>query len=79
LWKLNWFLRDFGYDHDLFLRDEIDEKALLDLTGVIKTSRTTLNGRSFLNLEAFAPAGNWEELAAAAIVSRDGQENSNDL
>ena len=79
LWKLNWFLRDFGYDHDLFIRDEVDEKALLDLTGVVKTSRTTLNGRSFLNLDAFAPAGNWEELAATAIGNRDGQVNGDDL
>ena len=28
LWKLNWFLRDFGYDSDLLNEDEIDEKAL---------------------------------------------------
>ena len=27
LWKLNWFLRDFGYDPDLLGRDEVDEKA----------------------------------------------------
>jgi hypothetical protein len=67
LWKLNWFLRDFGYDDDLFSRDEVDEKALLGLTGVVKTSRTTSNGRSFLNLDAFAPAGQWEELAVSAI------------
>ncbi len=66
LWKLNWFLRDFGYDNDLFSRDEVDEKALLGLTGVVKTSRRTSNGRSFLNLDAFAPAGQWEELAVSA-------------
>jgi hypothetical protein len=79
LWKLNWFLRDFGYDHDLFTRDEVDEKALLDLTGVVKTSRIVLNGRSFLNLEAFAPAGNWEELAATATGGGGSQENGDDL
>jgi hypothetical protein len=67
LWKLNWFLRDFGYDDDLFSRDEVDEKALLGLTGIVKTSRTTSNGRSFLNLDAFAPAGQWEELTVSAI------------
>ena len=67
LWKLNWFLRDFGYDSDLFTRDEVDEKALLGLTGIVKTSRTASNGRSFLNLDAFAPAGEWEELAVSAI------------
>jgi len=64
LWKLNWFLRDFGYDTDLFGRDEVDDRALLGLRGVIRTSRRTLLGRSFLNLEAFAPAAEWEELSA---------------
>src|SRR5580692_2382152 len=39
LWKLNWFLRDFGYDTDLLGRDEVDEKALLGLTGVLRTTR----------------------------------------
>jgi hypothetical protein len=34
LWKLNWFLRDFGYDHELFTRDEVDERALLGLKGI---------------------------------------------
>ena len=66
LWRLNWFLRDFGYDHELFNRDEVDEKALLGLTGVIRTSRTTRNGCSFLNLDAFASSGEWQELAVSA-------------
>jgi hypothetical protein len=79
LWRLNWFLRDFGYDHDLFLRDEVDEKALLDLTGVVKTARKTMNGRSFLNFEAFAPSGEWEELATSRVPNGDRQENGDDL
>jgi hypothetical protein len=33
LWRLNWFLRDFGYDTDLLGRDEVDEKALVGLKG----------------------------------------------
>jgi len=28
LWKLNWFLRDFGYDTDLLGRDEVDKKGV---------------------------------------------------
>ena len=28
LWKLNWFLRDFGYDTELLGRDEVDESQL---------------------------------------------------
>jgi hypothetical protein len=47
LWKLNWFLRDFGYDSDLLSQDQVDEKALLNLRGVVRTSYVTLNGRSF--------------------------------
>src|SRR5256885_15147803 len=30
LWKLNWFLRDFGYNAELLGRDEIDEAQLVD-------------------------------------------------
>jgi hypothetical protein len=63
LWRLNWFLRDFGYDIDLLGRDEVDEKAVLGLTGVIRTKRKTLNGRSFQNLDGFAPADEWETLS----------------
>ena len=68
LWKLNWFLRDFGYDTDLLGRDEVDEKALLGLTGVLHTTRKTLAGRSFVNLEGFAPATEWE------FISKDARE-----
>ncbi len=60
LWKLSWFLRDFGYDSDLLIRDEIDEKVLIGLQGVVKTSHVVIHGRSLLNLDAFAPAEAWE-------------------
>ena len=70
LWKLNWFLRDFGYDPDLLGRDEVDERSLLGLIGVIRTSRTALQGRSFLNLEGFAPQVEWEELKPATTATR---------
>ena len=69
LWKLNWFLRDFGYDTDLLGRDEVDEKALLGLTGVLRTTRKSFAGRPFLNLDAFAPATEWESISKDA---RDG-------
>ena len=39
LWKLNWFLRDFSYDMDLLSQDQIDEKALINLRGVVRTTR----------------------------------------
>src|SRR5881394_911319 len=39
LWKLNWFLRDFGYDTELLDRDEVDEIRLAGLRGVVKISQ----------------------------------------
>jgi hypothetical protein len=47
LWKLGWFLRDFLYDPELLGRDEVDEKALLGLRGVVKVSHI-INGTSLL-------------------------------
>ena len=68
LWKLNWFLRDFGYDPDLLGRDEVDEKALLGLSGVLRTTRKTFAGRSVVNFEGFAPSTEWE------FISQDARE-----
>jgi len=70
LWKLRWFLRDFGYDRDLMSRDEVDEKALLGLQGIVRISHSTLNGRTFLNLSGFAPASEWEELSVSVASSQ---------
>jgi hypothetical protein len=66
LWRLSWFLRDFNYNTDLLGRDELDEKALLGLQGIVRVSHTVLNGHSFLNFDGFAPAADWEEFAPAA-------------
>ena len=63
LWKLNWFLRDFGYDTELLGRDEVDETQVVGLKGVVKISHIVLNGTSLLRLDGFAPAGRWEELS----------------
>ena len=67
LWKLNWFLRDFGYDAELLGQDEIDDKSLIGLRGVVKISHTTVNGTSLLNLDGFAPASQWAELSASCL------------
>ncbi len=64
LWKLNWFLRDFGYDAELLGQDEIDDKNLVGLRGVVKISHIIINGTSLLNLDGFAPASQWEQLPA---------------
>jgi hypothetical protein len=46
-------------------RDEVDEKAVVGLRWIVRISRTTLNGRAFLNLGGFAPASEWEEPCVA--------------
>ena len=79
LWKMNWFLRDFGYDPDLLGRDQVDDRALLGLRGIVRTSHVTLNGRSFQNLEAFAPAAEWEEVLCETACEMPNQRNGDDL
>ena len=78
LWKLNWFLRDFGYDQELLAQDQVDEKALVNLRGVVRTHHVTLMGRTFQNLDAFAPAADWEELSSEGS-ERQPQGSSNGL
>ena len=74
LWKLHWFLRDFGYDLDLLTQDQVDEKALVKLRGVLRTTHVIRNGRAFQNLEAFAPDAAWEELSCAVVKARNSRD-----
>ena len=78
MWKLGWFLRDFLYDPELFTHEQVDEKALPGLRGVVKISHTMLHGVSLVNLDGFAPASQWEELSAAPRpnVSRSETEEA---
>ena len=69
LWKLNWFLRDFGYDTELLARDEVDETQLVGLKGVVKISHIVFDNASLLRLDGFAPAGRWEELSPSNLDS----------
>ena len=64
LWKLNWFLRDFGYDPELLERNEIDDKRLVGLCGVVKICHSVVNGTTVLDLGGFAPASSWRKLSA---------------
>ena len=63
MWKLGWFLRDFLYDPELLSQDEVDERALRGLVGVVKISHTVVHGVSLVNFDGFAPASQWEELS----------------
>ena len=67
LWKLSWFLRDFGYDTELLGRDEVDEKRAVWLTGVVKISNVVYDVMALLRFDGFAPASRWEELSPANL------------
>lgn len=67
LWKLNWFLRDFGYDAESLDRDEVDEAQLVGLRGVVKVSHVVYDGIPLVRFDGFAPASRWEELSPANI------------
>ena len=68
MWKLSWFLRDFGYDTELLEKDEIDDKAVVGLKGIVKVSHVIVHGLSLLNLDGFAPLARWEELSPSNIT-----------
>ena len=69
LWRFSWFLRDFGYDPELLGRDEVEERNLIGLRGVVKLSHTVVNGRTLAKLDAFAPAAAWESISLPAPPS----------
>ncbi len=74
LWKFSWFLRDFGYDAELLRQDQVDVKALLHLQGVVRVSHTVINGRYYQNLDAFAPASEWETLSCTTAGVTEQRE-----
>jgi hypothetical protein len=67
LWKLGWFLRDFTYDPELLGRDEVDEKEMPGLRGVVKISHTVVNGTAVANFDGFAPASQWQGFLSPSI------------
>jgi hypothetical protein len=67
LWKVNWFLRDFGYDNELLGRDEVDEGQIVGLRGIVKISHIVCNGASLIRFDGFAPAERWQELSPANL------------
>jgi hypothetical protein len=74
MWKLGWFLRDFLYDPELLSQEEVDEKALSGLRGVVKISHTTVHGSSLLNFDGFAPASQWPALSCSSTAGNGASE-----
>lgn len=76
LWKLARFLKDFGYDAELLTRDELDVNALLGLRGVVRTSPFTSAGRTYQNIEAFAPVDEWTSLRTEGVSRNASKEGT---
>jgi hypothetical protein len=74
LWKLSWFLREFGYDTELLGKNEIDDQALIGLQGVLKISHAIMHGLSVLDIDGFAPAARWNKLSPPAEPDLPGSE-----
>jgi hypothetical protein len=60
LWKLEWFLRDFGYDEELLQAEQLDDRSLMGLRGALQVSRQSYNGRTYCQIDGFASADTWE-------------------
>jgi hypothetical protein len=76
IWKMSWFLRDFGYDSELLGKNAIDDKALVNLRGVVKVSQVNVHGISVFTFDSFAPAARWEDLSILTEGDRGGSEVS---
>ncbi len=61
LWKLRWFLSDFGYDAELLAAEELDDRRVVGLEGVIRLAYWGTDGSRRLDVEGFAPTERWEE------------------
>jgi hypothetical protein len=74
LWRLSWFLRDFGYDPELLGKGEIDDHALVGLQGIVKVSYALVRGLFALNLDGIAPFNHWNELSPNSGDDSHGSE-----
>ena len=63
IWKLRWFLSDFRYDPELMAAEELDDRRVVGLEGVIRLAYWGADGRKRLDVQGFAPSERWEELS----------------
>jgi hypothetical protein len=63
VWKLRWFLSDFNYDAELFAADELDDRRVIGLEGVIRLAYWGDDGHRHLDVQGFAPSERWHDLS----------------
>ncbi len=62
LWKLRWFLNDFNYDAELLAADELDDRRVVGLEGVIRLAYWGNDGHRRLDVQGFAHSERWGDL-----------------
>jgi hypothetical protein len=63
LWKLRWFLVDFNYDPELLAADQLDDRRVVGLEGIIRLAYWGEDGQRRLDVQGFAPSERWSEMA----------------
>ena len=63
LWKLRWFLSDFRYDTELLAAEELDDRRVVGLEGVIRLAYWGSDGHRRLDVQGFAPSERWGDLS----------------
>jgi len=63
LWKLRWFLNDFNYDAELLAGDELDDRHVVGLEGVIRLAYWGNDGRRRSDVQGFAPRERWGDVS----------------
>ena len=63
LWKLRWFLSDFRYDTELMAAEELDDRRVVGLEGVIRLAYWGTDGRRRLDVQGFAQTERWPEIS----------------
>jgi hypothetical protein len=69
LWKLRWFLHDFNYDAELLAADELDDRRVVGLEGVIRLAYWGNDAHRRLDVQGFAPSERWGDLSVAQPAS----------
>ena len=76
LWKLRWFLSDFRYDTELMAAEELDDRRVVGLEGVIRLAHWGADGHKRLDVQGFAPSERWEELCGGPAPCTASAESS---
>jgi hypothetical protein len=76
LWKLRWFLSDFRYDPELLAAEELDDRRVVGLEGVIRLAYWGAENHKRLDVQGFAPTERWEELSRQPAACAASAQNA---